>query len=62
MKALCTNKPDFVELLLENGIAMSKYYDVRILEEVYSAVSFIFQVSLLGKTLRKSYGTNLVSR
>ena len=53
MKALCTNKPDFVELLLENGITMSKYYDVRILEEVYSAVSFIFQVSLLGKTLRK---------
>ena len=41
MKALCANKPDFVELLLENGIAMSKYFTDEILEKVYREVSFV---------------------
>ena len=42
LEALCANKPDFVELLLENGIAMSEYLTVEILEKIYNAVSFIF--------------------
>ena len=41
-KALCENKPDFVELLLENGIVMSLYLDREILKDVYQAVSIIF--------------------
>ena len=53
LEALCANKPDFVELLLENGIAMSEYFNAKILEKLYNAVSFTFQVSLFGKTLRK---------
>ena len=41
-KALCGNKPDFVELLLENGIVLSLYLDREILTTVYRAVSIIF--------------------
>ena len=42
MTALCGNKPDFVELLLQNGIAMSNYLNRERLQQLYNAVSIIF--------------------
>lgn len=39
MEALRENKPDFVELLLENGIVMSHYLDLQALQSLYDAVS-----------------------
>lgn len=45
-KALCGNNPEFVKLMMKNGINMSEYLDVEKLEELYSAVSVIFSVNL----------------
>lgn len=42
MEALRKNKPDFVELLLENGIVMSLYLDLQTLQSLYNAVSINF--------------------
>ena len=42
MTALCGNKPDFVELLLQNGIAMSNYLNHERLQQLYNAVSIVF--------------------
>lgn len=45
MEVLCRNKPSFVELLLENGIIMSKYLNDKKLGKIYRAVSIIFQLN-----------------
>lgn len=39
LEALVQNKVDFVELLLEKGVNMSKFLTIRNLEELYNTVS-----------------------
>ena len=39
--ALKTNKVEFVEVLMENGVSMEKYLTVRRLENLYREVSMI---------------------
>ena len=37
--ALIRNKPDFVELLLENGVSIARFLTVERLESLYNSVS-----------------------
>ena len=41
--ALKTNKVEFVEVLMENGVSMEKYLTVRRLESLYREVSMIIE-------------------
>lgn len=42
MDALVNNRVEFVNLLLENGVSMSKFLTSTRLEELYKAVSIRF--------------------
>ena len=52
MDALVNDRIDFVKLLLENGVMMSKFLTLARLEELYNAVSrnvaFTLLKSILG--------------
>jgi hypothetical protein len=44
MQALKLNRVDFVEVLLDYGVSMSKFLSVSRLEELYNAVSQVVKV------------------
>lgn len=53
MDALVNNRVEFVNLLLENGVSMSKFLTSTRLEELYKAVSVRLKVT----TSNKMYST-----
>ena len=57
MDALVNNRVEFVNLLLENGVSMSKFLTSTRLEELYKAVS----VRLKVRTSKKMYSLFKVS-
>lgn len=46
MQALEHDRIDFVKLLLENGVSMTKFLSISRLEELYNTVSYIVTVTL----------------
>ena len=57
MDALVNNRVEFVNLLLENGVSMSKFLTSTRLEELYKAVSVRFKV----RTSHQMYSTFKIS-